>query len=68
MEERSFFDEKQKFGIEITSQSSFYEICQKKKIKLDCRIPITIVFDKAVPKLWLFNSKKSKTFEIYKKN
>lgn len=43
-------------------------MCIKKKTKLESRIPQTIIFDKSAPKIWLFNPKKNKMPEVYKKN
>lgn len=68
MEEDLFVEKGQKHFIELTSQWSFFEMCQKKKLKLEQRIPQTIIFDKLVPKMWLFNPKKSPRFEVFKRN
>ena len=54
--------------IEMKSNTQFFEICSKKKFKLEVQISPTIVFEKGNPKLWLFNSQKEKSFEILKKN
>ena len=46
--------------LDLTSQWSFYEMCTKKHHKLPCLIAQTIIFDKLMPKIWLFNPKSAK--------
>ncbi|CAD8110719.1 unnamed protein product [Paramecium primaurelia] len=52
--------------LELTSQWGFYEMCTKKNNKLPCLIPQTIIFDKLMPKVWLFNPKNTQV--VMKKN
>ena len=63
-----FYDKHDEEYIRLTSPCYFYEMFVRKKIKSDVLIPQTIIFNKGTPKLWLFNSKKSKTPLILKKN
>jgi hypothetical protein len=47
MENEPFADKRDANYIKLTSNSSFFEMCGKKNIKLDLLIPQTILFEKS---------------------
>lgn len=79
-----FFDKRDSSYLKITSNHYYFEAFSKKKYKCDQMIPETIVFYSGqiffhlffnhqikkigVPKIWLFNSSKTKGNIILKKN
>ena len=63
-----FFHKKDQDYIKVVSNTQFYEIFEKKKVKCEIKIPETILVEKAVVRSWYFNSSKGRGTTVLKKN
>ncbi|KAL4482216.1 hypothetical protein ABPG72_017997 [Tetrahymena utriculariae] len=67
-EKSPFYDKRDEKFIKLISNTYFFEMYNKKKMKCDQTIPHSILFSKGQPIAWYFNSVKEKTPLILRKN